>query len=174
MWNLLGMGGCIFTCVITLAVDINECVTGTDSCQQDEICVNTQGSFSCTPPATPSSPSSVSTSPTTTSAPTPSEEPFVFSSHTHTHTHTTMSYESHIIILITRYGSTLYIGIAQGVSHTYFKEGKFQFSLSTSIDIKVKITIQSYPYQNFVCNICESNFHKFFMFFFFFLIRLKK
>jgi hypothetical protein len=57
--------------------DINECVTGTDSCQQDETCVNTQGSFSCTPPATPSSPPSVPTSPSTTSAPTPSEEPSV-------------------------------------------------------------------------------------------------
>ena len=60
-----------FTHVITPAVDINECLMETDSCQSDEVCINTLGSFLCTPPATPSPP----TAPPTSPAPVPTGVP---------------------------------------------------------------------------------------------------
>ena len=66
-----GMRSYWFTRVIILAVDIDECLTETDSCQSDEICINAPGSFSCTPSATPSPP----TGPPTSPAPVPTVVP---------------------------------------------------------------------------------------------------
>ena len=62
----------------TIAVDIDECLMESDSCQSDENCVNNLGSFSCSLPEIPSPPSLPTSPPTTAVEPTTNhEEPSV-------------------------------------------------------------------------------------------------